>query len=237
MKKTSGLTLKQLAMMVWLVLFCSLISFVSPPLLTPVSADSVQPSIAAGGYHTIALQSDGTLYTWGLNNYGQLGTGDTTNRYTPTQIGSDNDWVAIAAGYTHTIARKSDGTLWAWGYNYYGQLGDGTSTDRYTPTQISFPITATAAGNGSGSISSSPAGISYSYPATSTGSANFYLGATVTLTAIADTGSTVSWTTCNGTTSGNGTTTATCTFNSLDDARTAQATFNTNLVYLPLIRK
>jgi alpha-tubulin suppressor-like RCC1 family protein/PKD repeat protein len=93
-------------------------------------------SIAAGEEHTIALKSDGTLWAWGRNAYGQLGDGTTTDRYSPTQIGTDTDWVSIAAGSRHTIALKSDGTLWAWGANGVGQLGDGTTTDRYSPTQI-----------------------------------------------------------------------------------------------------
>ena len=74
------------------------------------------------------------LYTWGRNDYGQLGLGDTTNRHTPTQIGT-SDWTAIAGGYYHSLG-LSGGKLFAWGRNNYGQLGDNTTTDRHTPTQI-----------------------------------------------------------------------------------------------------
>jgi alpha-tubulin suppressor-like RCC1 family protein len=95
-------------------------------------------AVAAGGYHTVALKSNGTLWAWGWNYYGQLGDG-TSNRttITPIQIGSDTNWSAIAAGDTHTIALKSDGTLWAWGWNYYGQLGDGSTGINTAPIQES----------------------------------------------------------------------------------------------------
>jgi len=92
-----------------------------------------------------------------------------------------------------------------------------------------YQVTANAKGNGSGSIISNPAGINFNYPATNSGSANFDHGTNVVLTATASTGSTVSWTTCSGTVSGNGTTQATCTFSNLDGAKTAEATFT--LVY------
>ena len=74
------------------------------------------------------------LYAWGWNIYGQLGDGTTTNRHTPTQIGT-SDWSSIAAGGNHSLG-ISGGKLYAWGSNYYGQLGDGTTTNRHTPTQI-----------------------------------------------------------------------------------------------------
>jgi len=89
-----------------------------------------------GGNTTMALKSDGTLWGWGRNNFGQLGDGTTTNRSTPTQeaTGATN-WALISTGGAHTVALKSDGTLWAWGSNGFGQLGDGTTTNRSTPTQ------------------------------------------------------------------------------------------------------
>jgi alpha-tubulin suppressor-like RCC1 family protein len=93
-------------------------------------------SVLAGGYHTIAQKTDGTLWAWGGNYYGQLGDGTNVNKNTPIQIGTATNWKAIAAGYGHTIALKTDGTLWAWGYNEYGQLGDGTNVNKNTPIQI-----------------------------------------------------------------------------------------------------
>jgi hypothetical protein len=76
------------------------------------------------------------LWVWGRNNVGQLGLGDYTDRYTPTQVGTEIDWVGIAAGVGHSLALKSDGTLWAWGNNFYGQLGLGDNANRTIPTQV-----------------------------------------------------------------------------------------------------
>ncbi len=94
-------------------------------------------AVAAGNCHTVALKEDGTLWTWGCNSSGQLGyvPAVVTEKYSPKQIGTDNQWVAVAAGRDHTLAMKSDGTVWAWGENVHGQLGDGTTVNRSTPVQ------------------------------------------------------------------------------------------------------
>jgi alpha-tubulin suppressor-like RCC1 family protein len=91
-------------------------------------------SVAGGQYHTIALKTDGTLWSWGVNNNGQLGVNDTTHRSTPvtTLLGGTN-WKSVAGGQYHTIALKTDGTLWSWGYNPYGTLGVNDNTNRSTP--------------------------------------------------------------------------------------------------------
>jgi alpha-tubulin suppressor-like RCC1 family protein len=91
-------------------------------------------SIACGFYHTTALKTDGTLWTWGYNSFGQLGVNDTTYRSTPvtTLLGGTN-WKSIASGYAHTVALKTDGTLWTWGRNDYGRLGINDTTSRSTP--------------------------------------------------------------------------------------------------------
>ncbi|MDP3112124.1 MAG: hypothetical protein Q8M71_08490 [Thermodesulfovibrionales bacterium] len=101
-----------------------------------IGTDNTWASISAGYVHTIALKSDGTLWAWGANWWGQLGDGTNTDRWSPQQIGADNTWASIAAGTFHTIAMKSDGTLWVWGDNRWGQLGDGTNTYRWSPVQI-----------------------------------------------------------------------------------------------------
>ncbi len=89
-------------------------------------------AIAAGGDHAVALKSDGTVWTWGGNNYGQLGDGTTTRSSTPVQVIGLTDVDAIAAGWGHGIALKSDGTIWTWGTNKYGRLGLGLSTTTTT---------------------------------------------------------------------------------------------------------
>jgi alpha-tubulin suppressor-like RCC1 family protein len=91
-------------------------------------------SIACGTYHTVALKTDGSLWNWGRNDFGQLGVNDTTRRSTPvtTLLGGTN-WKSIASGGNHTVALKTDGTLWSWGYNSDGQLGVNDITSRSTP--------------------------------------------------------------------------------------------------------
>ena len=79
----------------------------------------------------MALKSDGTLWTWGQNTYGQLGDGETTIRPLPAKVGADTDWSAISAGYYHAHALKSDGTLWTWGYNRFGQIMDSGGVPTY----------------------------------------------------------------------------------------------------------
>jgi len=100
-----------------------------------IGADTDWASVAAGSGHTMAIKSDGTLWAWGGNNYGQLGDDTTTDRSSPVKM-ADTDWASVAAGYYHTMAIKSDRTLWAWGWNNDGQLGDGTTTDRSSPVKI-----------------------------------------------------------------------------------------------------
>ena len=83
-----------------------------------------------------AIKTDGTLWSWGLNNYGQLGLGDTTSRSSPVQVGALTTWSSIAASWYSIVALKTDGTLWSWGYNDYGQLGLGDTTSRSSPVQV-----------------------------------------------------------------------------------------------------
>jgi len=81
-----------------------------------------------------AIKTDGTLWTWGTNNTGQLGTNDTTQRSTPvTTFAGGTNWKQVSGRNGHTAAIKTDGTLWSWGYGGYGQLGDNTTTTRSTP--------------------------------------------------------------------------------------------------------
>jgi len=87
---------------------------------------------------SLAIATNGTLWGWGYNAYGQVGIGTTGSGVlsTPTQVGTDSDWKKVSAGSDHTLAIKTDGTLWAWGANYRGQLGDGTTIDKTVPTRI-----------------------------------------------------------------------------------------------------
>jgi len=90
--------------------------------------------VSAGNLHTLAIKTDGTLWTWGSNAYGQLGDNTSTNRSIPvTTFAGGTNWKQVACGQIHTAAIKTDGTLWTWGRNSSGQLGDNTTTQRQTP--------------------------------------------------------------------------------------------------------
>ena len=106
-------------------------------------------NIANGEEFSLAIKSDGTLWSWGINLSGNLGDGAIDNKSSPTQIGSNTSWKIIATGKRpergptfegdrHCAAIKMDGTLWTWGNNSKGQLGlglgSGTSTS--SPTQV-----------------------------------------------------------------------------------------------------
>ncbi len=101
-----------------------------------MGTDSNWRTISAGNYHTVAIKTDGTLWAWGLNTYGQVGDGTTTNKNIPTQIGTDNNWSRISAAWDNTIAIKTDGTLWTWGVNHGSEFGDGSIFNYTIPTQV-----------------------------------------------------------------------------------------------------
>lgn len=101
------------------------------------TASAVQPMIASGRTHAVALRSDGTVWAWGTNNYGQLGDGTLTLRNSPVQVSGLTGVVSVSCGVSFSLALKSDGTVWAWGQNNAGQLGDGTLVNRKSPVQVS----------------------------------------------------------------------------------------------------
>ncbi len=115
---------------------------INPDNPTPTAIPGVNGIIAihtAGGQHSLALKSDGTMLSWGNDGSGQLGDGTVNpDNPTPTPIPSVSGVVAIGAGLTHSLALKSDGTMLSWGSDTDGQLGDGTTTpNNPTPTAIS----------------------------------------------------------------------------------------------------
>jgi len=100
-----------------------------------IGSDNNWESVSEGRAFTLAIKTDGTLWAWGNNLFGQLGN-QASAAFVPTRVGTSSDWKAVSAGGNHTIAIKVDGTLWAWGYNYNGQLGDGTLINKATPVKI-----------------------------------------------------------------------------------------------------
>ncbi len=87
----------------------------------------------SGGF-SMALKSDGTLWGWGPNGYGQLGDGTLIDKNVPVQATGMTDIVQFSAGFWHAIAVKSDGSVYGWGRNLYGEVGDGTNFQRSFPS-------------------------------------------------------------------------------------------------------
>lgn len=105
----------------------------SSPVQT-VAGNNTWSEISCGDRHALAVKSDGTLWTWGLNDQGQLGDGTTVNKSSPVQI-PGTTWKQVFAGIKNSAAIKSDGTLWLWGINTSGQLGDNSAVSKSSPVQ------------------------------------------------------------------------------------------------------
>jgi alpha-tubulin suppressor-like RCC1 family protein/uncharacterized protein YkwD len=122
--------------------------------LTPVRPQNLNEvtAVAGGGYHSLAINGDGSVSAWGSNTSGQLGDGTTLDRHTPVQVTNLTGVTAVAGGAYFSLALKDDGSVWAWGSNTSGELGDGTTLDRHTPVQVAnlSGVTAIAAGFGFG---------------------------------------------------------------------------------------
>ena len=106
-------------------------------------------AIAAGDYFSLAVKSDGSVWAWGVNDFGQLGNGTHTDSNVPVQIGGISDVKAVSGAIYHCLALKKDGTVWAWGRNNFGQLGDSSNTDSYIPVKVAglSDITAISSAN------------------------------------------------------------------------------------------
>jgi alpha-tubulin suppressor-like RCC1 family protein len=104
--------------------------------------------ITASGYHTCAVLSDGTVSCWGRNEYGQLGTGDTTNSNTPLAVTggalTGKTVTRVSAGREHTCALLANGTVACWGMSHTGRLGNGSTIDSYIPVAVLWPTRAAA---------------------------------------------------------------------------------------------
>jgi len=102
---------------------------------TKVTGLSNVTAVSMGSNHGAAITSDGSLYTWGNNSYGQLGFGDTTTRKTPTKVPGLSNVASVSVLMMFSAALTSSGDLYIWGRNNYGQLGDGSTTDRTSPVK------------------------------------------------------------------------------------------------------
>lgn len=115
--------------------------------LTPVQVGSGTnwKQVSCGSYDafyqhnsTLAIKTDGTLWAWGNNDYGQLGISNTLTKSTPVQVGSGTNWKEVDQGKYNSGGIKTDGTAWMWGYNGNGSMGRvlGYAETSYSPKQI-----------------------------------------------------------------------------------------------------
>lgn len=108
----------------------------SSPVQIPASTSNTWTDISAGADYNIGLQSNGTVWTWGENTYGQLADGTTTTRSSPVQVGALTSWSKIFAGLSTSYFINTSSQLWSCGNNLYGIIGDSTTTNRSSPVQI-----------------------------------------------------------------------------------------------------
>ncbi len=113
------------------------------------SGSNAHPTVGAGGEHSLALLSNGTVMAWGGNEFGQLGNGSTTGSDVPVAVSGLSGVIAIAAGGEHSLALLNNGTVMAWGGNEFGQLGNGSTTGSDVPVAVSglSGVTAVSAGD------------------------------------------------------------------------------------------
>lgn len=101
-----------------------------------VTSDIDFVRVSAGGFHSLALASDGTVWAWGSNDYGQLGNGTNVSTDNPQRVKGLENIVKISTRSDHNLAVDSNGAVWGWGRNDYGQLGIGNNVNQNVPVKI-----------------------------------------------------------------------------------------------------
>jgi alpha-tubulin suppressor-like RCC1 family protein len=116
------------------------ISVYPNPSPVQIGTDTDWAFISAGHWHSTAIKTNGTLWTWGYNHDGQLGNGTIdggiATTIVPTQVGTDSNWKSIDASSMQSVAVKTDGTLWEWGHNVYLPMSNGSTLPVPYPIQI-----------------------------------------------------------------------------------------------------
>ena len=112
---------------------------------SPVYGDPIM-ALSSGGDSTCAIREDLTLWCWGMNNYGQLGHGTTSQGTMPAvvQLPSGITPLAVTVGGNHACALDDAGAVYCWGYNNEGQLGLGNTTQSDSPIQVTLPASTRA---------------------------------------------------------------------------------------------
>jgi alpha-tubulin suppressor-like RCC1 family protein len=94
-------------------------------------------SVKAAKHHSIGLKSNGEVWCWGYNAFGQLGDGTLTKRSSPVSVVGNHSFIAIDGGRNATYGLKADGSVWAWGeQGSEGRLGDNTTVDKTSPVSV-----------------------------------------------------------------------------------------------------
>ena len=107
-----------------------IVDMATVPAVCPMTLVSVSRA------HSLAVSSDGSLFTWGKNSYGELGDGTNVPRNTPAKMDAIDNVNGAVGGDFYTVVTKTDGTVWSWGKNEYGELGYGGWDFSKTPVQV-----------------------------------------------------------------------------------------------------
>ena len=107
---------------------------------TQVGTDTTWKQSSSGsGKQALAIKTNGTLWSWGGNDFGDLGQNyahENGRVSSPTQVGTGSDWKQVSADASSSTGFKTDGTLWVWGANGDGALGLNNTTTISSPAQI-----------------------------------------------------------------------------------------------------
>lgn len=95
-----------------------------------IGVDTDWEYVSAGNNHVVGFKSNGTLWAWGSNAFGAIGTGaSSTSIMVPTQLGTSTDWLDVSGTTSGGYALKPNGDMWFWGFNSSGMRGNGTTNN------------------------------------------------------------------------------------------------------------
>lgn len=109
---------------------------ISRPVPSQVPGLTNATGIGCGIFRNGVLKGDGTVWGWGLNQYGELGDGTQESKRTPVMAVGMSGAIALRTKNYNTMALRNDGSVWTWGFNDRGQLGTGPGAWRTSPGQV-----------------------------------------------------------------------------------------------------